>query len=456
MCKMISNFEGIGGDWHFLERRKFFSQQENRRKWLKELGKWNDRLRTVYERCKVSESSTQGPVFKVIQPSTASPAPAAGKLSHSAQLRALSRRLFVAISSYWLCNCPSRHEASFCLANCISMSNDSSLGQLHFDFLISEWEDITSASLLRKPSRYKVKWHEGSVTYSTACGNNGSIARLKDICAAIESVRTQKTVAFQLHIEDDGQTRVLLGPELRSKDLPYYRDSDLQPASISLDQLLTREKKPPLAIRLRLAHIFAHSVFQLHESPWPSNQWNKEHITFFYMENTDKIDYDHPYLNTSFETFSDQKETRDPTLMHKNAGILKLGILLIELYDWKPIETHRQPLDLKNGQCTVNTDTYTAFRMLEKMKASNRVKVPGYIDLIKACLNVGWVHTAGEVSLEDESTRIGFQQAIIAPLKNVVTSLESGKAIKESTSSSISREGGKFKLKRLLGLGMKK
>lgn len=185
------------------------------------------------------------------------------------------------------------------------------------------------------------------------------------ICDTI-SLFQKKRTAFHLHIEAHEDHPLLLPPEPRLRKLKHYQKT--APVTVSLKELLEdpalrKHSKPSQAVRLRLAKILACSLFQLYESPWSSSRWQKENITFFLASNG-KSDYDNPYLNTRFDQMSFEEEAFNPQPMHQKVGVLKLGILLLELYKWKSIENLVKEKDHTGG--LLDTYWFAATRLLER------------------------------------------------------------------------------------------
>jgi len=150
----------------------------------------------------------------------------------------------------------------------------------------------------------------------------------------------------------------------------------------------------------------------LHESPWLSSQWDKDYINFFFTDQG-SLDLERPFLSTSFDTFPSGSELIDPHCFYPNLGILKLGILLIEVHKWEHIENFRTPADLLNGSVTVNTDMQVAERVLTAMKDCYET----YRGAIDMCLKADWTSAGSRVSLEDLDTWNGVYRDIIQLLE---------------------------------------
>lgn len=169
---------------------------------------------------------------------------------------------------------------------------------------------------------------------------------------------------------------------------------------------------PSLLKRRKLAKIFAYSLFQLHESPWLSGQWDKDHIHFFFTDQGEP-DLDRPFLSASFDKFPSGSEPTNRHCFHPNLGILKLGILLIEVHKWQPIEAFRTPTDLLNGSPTSNTDMQVAERILSRLDDCYET----YKGAIQECIRADWASAGSKVSLEDIRTWNAVYEDVIEPLE---------------------------------------
>lgn len=175
---------------------------------------------------------------------------------------------------------------------------------------------------------------------------------------------------------------------------------------------LLKQKTPPLAKRRKMANILACSLLQLHESPWFSKQWDKEHVFFYYTEQG-LLDLEHPFLDTLPEPSPVGAEAFDPGLSHQNPGILRLGILLLEIHKWQPIESMRTADDMVAGTPCVNTDLWAAIREVDSLEHEC---FKSYQQIVQACLVPGWVRTSARLSLTDEETWNAVFRDVVEPL----------------------------------------
>lgn len=232
---------------------------------------------------------------------------------------------------------------------------------------------------------------------------------LKIICDTIQSFQSFDH-CLQLLVEDFESRQLLWRLSPRHSQLTYLHT---KPAE-SFDTLLRTHKRPSLPLRRRLAVMLAYSLVQLHESPWLSNQWDKDKIYFFYTP--EGLDFQRPYLKVSFDHLPSSGEEPDLDRFHPNLGILKLGTLLIEVHIWKTIESFRIESDLRDGQPTPNTDQDVAIRILNSLDDC----FPTYQEAIRACLDVPWVSagSGSRVSLDDQDTWSGVCGGVITNLQS--------------------------------------
>jgi hypothetical protein len=174
------------------------------------------------------------------------------------------------------------------------------------------------------------------------------------------------------------------------------------------------ESRLKLKERRALAVVLAHAILHYCESPWVPNTWNKEHVNFF--ATTKGPDLMRPYLVTQFEPLSTiAEETSDNMYSHPSPALLSLGILLLELYLSKPIESLWEFDDTENGMEGINTNWITAEKLLDKMGDD---LYEGYRNAIQACLRIDYVGIEGSLSLDDEGFRKLIYERVVIPLED--------------------------------------
>ncbi|KAL8996714.1 MAG: hypothetical protein Q9169_003829 [Polycauliona sp. 2 TL-2023] len=366
------------------ERFRFWKKDKDRKTCLKALRTWNKNLMCL------TEVARREPVArKAATPSRAGPPP---------QLREVSKTLYKALARYWSCTCPASHQAHFCLS-----PREVSQAHSPSDFLFS----TLSADGQSHPS-----WTQGTVLLQTkedAC--KYECATMNRICDALRQGMGSQCLNFLVQDAGDEPTVWQLRPQPKRATI-----LDSGPA-VSLHTLLSSSHHLPLIAKRKLAVILARSLLQLHEGLWLGKDWSKQQITFI-CATTDDIDYQRPYVTTRFDA-TDQS-VPDFSLFHRNASILALGILLIEIHTGKPIEMYRSSKDLLNGtDVNANTDWTVADRVVKSLDDCSL----GYKDAVQACLDTSWVPAAQRVSLDDELTRNGLYNDVVRPLEDEVQHL---------------------------------
>ena len=186
---------------------------------------------------------------------------------------------------------------------------------------------------------------------------------------------------------------------------------------IPLETLLGNSEsslKLKLKEKRALAVVLAHALLHYCESPWVSDTWNKEHVNFF--ATVKGPDLMRPYLVTQFEpSTTNPGDMSGKLYSHPNPALLSLGILLLELYLSKPIESLWEIDDTEDGVEGINTNWITAEKQLEKMGDD---LYEGYRDAIQACLKIDYVGAEDSLSLDDEGFRRLVFDRVVIPLED--------------------------------------
>ncbi|KAK0666903.1 hypothetical protein QBC41DRAFT_279933 [Cercophora samala] len=310
--------------------------------------------------------------------------------------RDLSKTIFTTLGTNWACH--GGHEAHFSLVR----RADSHANLVCFDFLIPRnppddtW--CEAAIMIEKPS---------SMTN-----------RIFQDCDSVDSVCEE----FQMHTEPEQCLQLLVeepndGTAAQLRKV-HWHDSRLEDwvlgSATSLKTLLEQWSgaKPTRSERRRLALLFAHSILQLHESPFPGSLWDKENIFFLQNCNRAQPDLEVPYIKTEVSGVSKVKETKIVGPYHRNPAILNLGILLVELEEWKPWESY-----LTSTEPSTNNFRKRAARRAVK---SMRNSLANYKDAIGHCIELDWSVSGTRVSLDDEDTQKAMYLHIISLLREEV------------------------------------
>lgn len=105
-------------------------------------------------------------------------------------------------------------------------------------------------------------------------------------------------------------------------------------------------------------------------------------MRFFYKDDND-IDILRPFISTPFEQFPPGLEPVDLDHFHRNPGLLRLGILLIKVHCWAPLEDSYTQEDLNDDEPTPNTELLVVRRVQKTMDGC----IPTYTRAVSACLD---------------------------------------------------------------------
>lgn len=190
-------------------------------------------------------------------------------------------------------------------------------------------------------------------------------AEIKDLCGALY-VANEYTSCLG-YLRGDDNTHLIIHKS---------REDDISPSSvrrvIKLRELIQprqddgssimTEARLPKITRLAIAINLVEAVLQLFDTPWLQDSWGKEDIHFF-EDNSGSIYYDKPFLvsdftscgSTSQDTPKSYPGTGLPSsvnAMHTyertKAVLLSLGIMILELWFNRPIESCRWHRDYLN------------------------------------------------------------------------------------------------------------
>ncbi|KAL3463085.1 hypothetical protein BJX64DRAFT_287818 [Aspergillus heterothallicus] len=156
------------------------------------------------------------------------------------------------------------------------------------------------------------------------------------------------------------------------------------------------------AQKCELGLMVTHALLLFHDSPWNAIPWDKNKLSFFYRA-ADEPDYLRPFITTRFDK-GNIEVTRGDNVFHRNHNILRLGILLIEIFTQSRIERFRTAQERKEvrPETEANIDLRVAYRVVGKLD-----DVP-YRAAIKSCLDLDWFPQGQKVLLEDLTVRKGI------------------------------------------------
>ncbi|KAK4173224.1 hypothetical protein QBC36DRAFT_336270 [Triangularia setosa] len=386
----------------FLNRFMFLRTAEDRNNYLRRLAKWNKRLMYLLRRATRNDDRRNDISLSTTRAKTIF-CP-----------RDLSRMLFTALWRHWKCECDPAHDARFSLA-CYNLSTPIANRELSFDFLMSQSERDSG----------NLGWREATVKIMEQRLIEGTFEDRRRVTGVCDEIRTWRQRQQCLVLLVEGPNHEREDEKCATISRLHWSRLTLRPSdissAISLHTLLHQGsdgRKPGLVERRKLALLLARSILHLHESPFLGRQWKKNNIFFFLDIQTVEPDLQRPYMGTLFEQFPRELETTDldSEVYHRNAGILNLGVLLIELEEWKSLESLSPPsTDFNNA----NWGLLAAEEMITKMVACS----PDYLAAVEECIFLPWVVQGARASLENEQNQQAMHKVIIERLEREVAAL---------------------------------
>lgn len=210
-----------------------------------------------------------------------------------------------------------------------------------------------------------------------------------------------------------------------------FGDSQM-PRTVSLSALFKRQQELrgglsvlPLKGKRILAVILATALLPFLETPWVQPSFNHSKIHFFQpLQDGELPDITKPFLTmeqvpiisaNKITTRNGQAEPASSKhMVHPNASVLALGILLCELHYCTPVESWQNDTETTRN---VNTDYYTSLDLLKNLEVDAGVD---YYLAAKACLQ--WEYfPAGELtSFESASVQRLFYQNVVKRLESEI------------------------------------
>ncbi|KAL8753446.1 MAG: hypothetical protein Q9199_005043 [Rusavskia elegans] len=183
--------------------------------------------------------------------------------------------------------------------------------------------------------------------------------------------------------------------------------------------------------RLSIAVTLAHTVLQLHDSPWLNESWSKNDIWFFSsgVDRHKRPNIQRPYISRSFQPQSDQSTSTSgagpiaQTDLHShliiNKSLFALGIILIELALNRPFEDLRT--DAMNSEPSVSkrsystAETYQVATSLIDTVYDEQGTQYGYV--VQRCLRCEFGFQDSRKRLEIDAFRAAVYEGVLAPLE---------------------------------------
>jgi hypothetical protein len=140
--------------------------------------------------------------------------------------------------------------------------------------------------------------------------------------------------------------------------------------------------------------------------PWQDHAINKDSISFF------DLDLSKPFTDLSLEEKSADEDPDANFMICPNRSLLALATMILELELGQKIESFYLEDDLFDGEPNVNTDFFTANRLL---KEKNDDLYDGVREAIDACLSCNF--GVESLSLDDSDFRQAAYERIVLPLE---------------------------------------
>lgn len=188
-------------------------------------------------------------------------------------------------------------------------------------------------------------------------------------------------------------------------------------------ELLRGESVLPLKGKRILALTLASALLPFLETPWLQFSFDHSKIQFFEpMKDGELPDITKPFLalehvpTTSARiTHSSEGPESLKHIVHPNASVLALGILLCELHYCIPVELMSKSSNAEKG---VNDDMYTCLDKLDDLEDNAGID---YYLATKACLTGDYYPTGETAGFEDVSVQRLFYQNVVERLEAVVS-----------------------------------
>ncbi|KAI9926347.1 hypothetical protein MW887_004111 [Aspergillus wentii] len=218
----------------------------------------------------------------------------------------------------------------------------------------------------------------------------------------------------------------------RLRPQPKTFDDSQLPRIVSLSALFKRQQELrggspvlPLKGKRILAVILATALLPFLETPWVQPSFNHSKIQFFQpLQDGELPNITKPFLAmeqvpiisaNKMDTGNGPTQTASSKhIVHPNASVLALGILLCELHYCKPIDSWQNDTETTRN---VNTDYYTSLGLLKEIEVDAGAD---YYLATKACLQ--WEYfPAGELtSFESDSVQRLFYQKVVKRLESEI------------------------------------
>lgn len=277
------------------------------------------------------------------------------------------------------------------------------------------WSNATSQGTASSGTGERRASSVTSMTEPTIFSICDAAPEISDLCSTI---RSRKPSESSLGYFKDAQHRryslSLAGP-------PQFKLANGQKIN-TLEDILgkkastVRQAILPRRSRLAIAVTLAHSMLQLHTSPWLHESWGKKDV-YFLQDQQDNIQAEQPFLVRQIGMNDSQPvATSKTTSRGCSTSLLSLGILILELWFNERIEA--QPFYKQYQDQEGNDNEYTAFNAAQKWQEQAMEEAGRDLDnATRRCIYCAFGPASRD--LEDEELRRAVYSEVVQPLEKL-------------------------------------
>lgn len=243
------------------------------------------------------------------------------------------------------------------------------------------------------------------------------------ICQTITESLDQQNC---LHLKFENGVFKRLRPQPKAFGDPHH------PQMVSLSDLFKRQQEliggtsvlTHTGKRI-LAVVLATALLPFLETPWVQPTFNHSNIQFFQPLGEDSLPHiTKPFLdmkrvplvmpNRAVARENEAEMDTTKHMVHPNASVLALGILLCELHYCKPIEAWQGDSDASQ---TINSAYYTSLQVLKDLEDDAGMN---YYLATKACLQWEYLPAGESTAFESASVQKVFYQEVVKRLESEI------------------------------------
>lgn len=233
---------------------------------------------------------------------------------------------------------------------------------------------------------------------------------IKCFCSAIRNIAEMRTCVGIL-ISNNSKHQVWVPRE----PLPILTSARVVP----LADLLSLPE-PPRRERLKLGVRLASSVLQFHRTEWLQERWGKKDICLIQGNSSQSRSpsLETPVVCQAFPTEpSDLDVSMESHVFSCDVSLYSLGIVLIELWFWKSVESLQQQAIITNYQepqyyCCLDTARLNSAKQL--IERVYRDAGDNYGNIVRRCI-IGLDHK--ETQLENDGFKNKVHRKVLRPLE---------------------------------------